>query len=48
MPVARGRQEQAIALRYFCWSYVSPIGINPGADGILTALEDLSKQEAAR
>ena len=27
------------------WSYVSPIGINPGADGILTALEGLSKQE---
>jgi peroxiredoxin len=24
------------------WSYVSPIGINPGADGILTALESLS------
>jgi peroxiredoxin len=23
------------------WSYVSPIGINPGADGILSALEDL-------
>ena len=23
------------------WSYVSPIGINPGADGILRALEDL-------
>jgi peroxiredoxin len=23
------------------WSYVSPIGINPGADGILTALEAL-------
>lgn len=23
------------------WSYVSPIGINPGADGILTALESL-------
>jgi peroxiredoxin len=21
------------------WSYVSPIGVNPGADGILTALE---------
>jgi peroxiredoxin len=30
------------------WSYVSPIGINPGADGILTALEDLSKQEVSR
>ena len=27
------------------WSYVSPIGINPGADGILTALEDLKKGE---
>jgi peroxiredoxin len=24
------------------WSYVSPIGINPGADGILEALEDLT------
>ena len=23
------------------WSYVSPIGINPGADGILEALEKL-------
>lgn len=28
------------------WSYVSPIGVNPGADGILTALEELSGQEA--
>src|SRR5262245_16257812 len=25
------------------WSYCSPISINPGADGILQALEDLSK-----
>jgi peroxiredoxin len=24
------------------WSYVSPIGVNPGADGILSALETLS------
>ncbi len=23
------------------WSYVSPIGVNPGADGILSALEEL-------
>lgn len=23
------------------WSYISPIGINPGADGILNALEEL-------
>ena len=27
------------------WSYVSPMGVNPGADGILKALEDLSKQD---
>jgi peroxiredoxin len=24
------------------WSYVSPVGVNPGADGILSALEALS------
>jgi peroxiredoxin len=30
------------------WSYVSPLGVNPGADGILSALEDLqSKKENA-
>jgi peroxiredoxin len=30
------------------WSYVSPIGVNPGADGILTALESLaSKKEVS-
>jgi alkyl hydroperoxide reductase subunit AhpC len=23
------------------WSYVSPVGVNPGADGILAALEEL-------
>jgi peroxiredoxin len=26
------------------WSYLSPIGVTPGADGILEALEDLSNQ----
>jgi peroxiredoxin len=25
------------------WSHVSPIGVNPGADGILRALETMSK-----
>lgn len=25
------------------WSYCSPIGVNPGAEGILQALEDLGK-----
>jgi peroxiredoxin len=30
------------------WSYVSPLGVNPGADGILSALEDLqAKKENA-
>jgi len=28
------------------WSYVSPVGVNPGADGILRALEDLENEEA--
>ena len=27
------------------WSYLSPIDVNPGADGILAALEDLQKTE---
>lgn len=26
------------------WSYLSPIGVNPGADGILEALESLHKE----
>jgi len=30
---------------YVRWSYVSPIGINPGADGILKALEDLATEK---
>jgi peroxiredoxin len=33
------------------WSYVSPIGVNPGADGILQALEDFrgkNQQEKKR
>jgi peroxiredoxin len=27
------------------WSYLSPIGVNPGADGILEALEELDERE---
>jgi peroxiredoxin len=27
------------------WSYVSPVGVNPGADGILRALEELNGRE---
>jgi len=29
------------------WSYCSPIGVNPGADGILSALESLGPKPAA-
>jgi alkyl hydroperoxide reductase subunit AhpC len=29
------------------WSYVSPIGVNPGADGILAALESMAGRAAA-
>lgn len=29
------------------WSYVSPIGVNPGAEGILEALEDLDRKGMA-
>lgn len=29
--------------RIIRWNYLSPIGINPGADGILNALEKLNK-----
>jgi peroxiredoxin len=28
------------------WSYVSPIGVNPGADGILAALESIAGVKA--
>ena len=28
------------------WSYLSPVGINPGADGILNALEELDSVES--
>jgi alkyl hydroperoxide reductase subunit AhpC len=27
------------------WSYLSPIGVNPGADGILTALESFPPRQ---
>jgi peroxiredoxin len=30
------------------WSHLSPIGVNPGADGILEALEQLEERESAR
>ncbi len=36
------RAERALGFR----SYVSPVGINPGADGILRALEELESGAA--
>jgi peroxiredoxin len=30
------------------WCYVAPLGVNPGANGILRALEDLVARKAAR
>jgi alkyl hydroperoxide reductase subunit AhpC len=27
------------------WSYISPVGVNPGADGILRALEELTERQ---
>ncbi len=30
------------------WSHVSPVGVNPGADGILAALETLHREESRR
>lgn len=29
------------------WSYLSPIGVNPGADGILRALESLEQEDGS-
>jgi len=41
-----GTSERALfvidAAGAIAWRYLSPVGINPGADGVLTALEQLS------
>ncbi len=48
---ARGYCERALfvidAKGIIRWSYVSPEGVNPGADGILRALESLDAKEAS-
>lgn len=45
----KGREKRALFVidkdGIIRWSYVSPSGINPGADGILTALENLQEKE---
>ena len=30
------------------WSYVSPLGVNPGANGVLSALEDLQEKKGLK
>ncbi len=30
------------------WSHISPIGVNPGADGILSALEELNERKHSK
>ena len=46
-----GTSERALfvidAKGMVAWSYVSPLGLNPGADGILRALESLKSEGAA-
>jgi len=46
-----GTSERALfvidAKGMVAWSYVSPVGLNPGADGILRALESLKSEGAA-
>ena len=44
-PRVRGEIDGKGVIR---WSYVSPIGVNPGADGILSALKAMSPQEASK
>jgi peroxiredoxin len=46
--VHEGTSERALfvidAQGIIRWSYISPVGINPGADGILRALESLTQE----
>jgi peroxiredoxin len=47
-----GTRERAFfvldARRMMRWSSVSPVGINPGADGVLTAREALKTEEVSQ
>jgi peroxiredoxin len=49
---ADGVSERALfvidATGSIAWSYVSPIGVNPGAEGILAALEDLAAEKGKK
>ena len=49
LDLADGISERALFVidkdGVIAWSYLSPIAVNPGADGILEALEGLTKGE---
>jgi len=49
---ADGTTERALfvinAAGVIHWSYVSPVGVNPGADGILSALEELQDHKETK
>jgi peroxiredoxin len=49
---ADGTTERALfvidAAGVIHWSFVSPVGVNPGADGIFSALEGLQNKEEAK
>jgi len=49
---ADGTSERALfvidAAGAIYWSHVSPVGVNPGADGILSALEELQNKREAK
>jgi hypothetical protein len=51
VPPIEGTTERALFVideqGLIYWSYLSPVGVNPGADGILEALESLSKRRVA-
>jgi peroxiredoxin len=50
--VAEGTTERALFVinveGIIHWSCVSPIGVNPGAEGILSALEELQNKNEAK
>lgn len=47
-----GRAERALFVidpeGVIFWSYVSPSGINPGADGVLSALDEMKERQEAQ
>jgi peroxiredoxin len=49
---AEGTTERALfvinAEGFIHWSFISPVGVNPGAEGILSALEELQNEKETK